>query len=394
MQQVLATPIREWSKSIRGADDFELGIPRTTPLIYHCTAPETGPAKGLVFLIPDFNDDADGNEFIALRRHLALEYGLLAVTVEYHCYRSRLKDGAQFVLSDDEFRNLSSLCASHGIALLDRNALIAALKQLPVAYEFEFRVAPTGSDYQNLGVMQALDHLAVLNDIQNEPDGITADCSNVIAMGVGYGGYLGNLIAKFAPNALRSVFACDAYTLPPSSFLFGAQPGDSAGSTPPYYYHIGKTRIFPIINTRWSDDINTPNSYSVARQAIRNTAIGSHLATMKLAARNSFHFRIGVTNTCPDDIARNIGSHLDLLRAAGFDVEVDKTLHSGSNTLREMFESFYPSLPLPPTSRKQDSSVAYLSGNLLYCFDHDQFGNQVSILPIEKQPPQRMLNLF
>lgn len=391
MQQATAAiPIREWSKSIKGADDFELGIPRTTPLIYHCTAPEAGPAKGLVFVIPNFNDEVTDSDFVALRQHLAREHGLLAVSVEYHCYRSRLQDGAQLNISEEEFQNLGRLCASHGVALLDRNALISALKQLPVAYEFEFSVAPANGDYQNLGVMQALDHLAVLHDLHCDQVITIEDRTNVIAMGKGYGGYLANLLAKFAPNALRAVFSLDAFTSPPLSYLFGSKKGKAATEDAPYYYHVGKVRLFPIIKTRWVHDATAANGFSRAHIEIRNVGLPSHLRTMRLASRRRTVYRLAISTNGITPSADGFRNQTLVLKAAGFDAELITMTKSSPFELVKIFDDWYSSPHLADATPNQhsSSSVAYLSTLKLYCIDYDEFGCQLSILPIEPDPPR------
>lgn len=71
-------PCKEWTKSIKGVDNVELGTPRASPLIYHCTSPESGKADGLVFVIPDFGEDPSGETLCGLRAHLAKTHRLLA----------------------------------------------------------------------------------------------------------------------------------------------------------------------------------------------------------------------------------------------------------------------------------------------------------------------------
>lgn len=382
-----------WTASTKGADDFELGIPRNTPLVYHCTAPADGKAAGLVFLIPDFNDDVDGEEFVRLREHLAQTYGLLAVSVEYHCYRSRLKDGAQLLLSNEEFAALSKICMSHGVALLDRQALIPALKQLPKPYEFEFRVIPANGEYQNFGVMQAMDHLLVLHHLMQSQD-CDFEVANVLLMGAGHGGYLAHMIAKFAPNAIRAVFDADSKTSLPTSYLFGEEAGNGA----PYYYHLGNIRIFPVIDTRWQPDLNSMAAYNAARAEIRDTALASHIGSMSHAVTRALqercHYRILISTGCDAVIATEKGRQTQLLEMAGFNVVLrdvfvpeSKILVKGGGVqeLIEMFSLCYSTLPpLTDAPIGQQSSVSYLCGDLLYCYDSDEFGYQANTILIQK----------
>lgn len=371
-----------WTESIKGADDFELGIPRTSPLVYHCTAPASKKADGLVFLIPDFNDDVDGEAFARLREHFAQTYGLLAVSVEYHCYRSRLKDGAKLEVSSEEFSALSQLCNSHGVALLDRQAMMYALKQLPKYYEFEFRVTPLREEYQNLGVMQALDHLLVMQHLQ-ESDRIEFNTANVIALGAGYAGYLALLLAKLAPNTLRAVLEYSDGVSPGASYLFGAKVSGEA----PYYYHVGKIRIAPIISTHWSQDEMSPNFFSESRRHIRDVALEPHVQTMAAASvKRRCQYRCH-TSLSPDMLEyeekqRQVGMYVD----AGFDaqlfhmtapsVEEQALAEYQANRLRIIFDQHYSTLAVSEgvPDALLGTSLAYLCDDTIYAFEHGGWG--------------------
>lgn len=380
---------KTWTGSTKGADDFELGIPRTSPLVYHCTAPASGKANGLVFLIPDFNDDVDGEAFARLREYLAKTYGLLAVSVEYHCYRSRLKDGAKLDISSEEFSALSKLCISHGVALLDRQAMMYALNQLPKHYEFEFRITPVREEYQNLGVMQALDHLLVLQHLQ-ETGQAEFYAANVIALGAGYAGYLALLLAKFAPNTLRAVLEYSDRVNPPASYLFGTR----ASGEMPYYYHVGKVRIAPLIPTRWSQDQMAPNFFSESRQRIRDVALESHVHTMAAAVRRPCQYRWH-TSLSPgmpeyEEKQRQVGMYADagfdaqLFRMAAPSVDAQASPEDQADRLRIIFDQRYPMLPEPNgmPDALLGTSVGYLCSASIYGFEHGAWGCSPDCTPI------------
>lgn len=379
--------LRQWTRSIRGAQDFELGAERTSALTYHAAAPADGPARGVAFVIPDFDEDADGESFAALRADLARTHGLLAVTVEYHCYRSRLRDGAQFVLDDREFATLQRICEGHLVPLLDRNALLQALTKLPEPYEFELHVTPRNGDYQNFGVMQALDHLHVLHDLRQE-EGLRGDAS-AIALGAGHGGYLGCLLAKIAPNALHAVVAVDSPTAAPLSYLFG----DAAGGPAPYYYHAGNVRIFPLVATLWVQDPASPAYFSPSRQEVRDLALRSHLATAKLASRRKggCMFRLGSTGGQAASSHATTMAHCEALRAAGFDanwaVLPPPAREGEAPDLATLAEACLVHLGEADASLEAGaaSSVAYLSGDLLYSFDFDEHGPQASAVHLARE---------
>lgn len=381
---------KEWTKAIKGADDFELGIARTSKLVYHCAAP-AAKADGLIFVIPGFGGASQDEELKALRAYLAATYNLLAVTVEYHCYRSRLPDGASIECTDEEFSALRGLCARHGIGLLHRVALMSTLAQLPVAYEFEVKVRPPNGDYQNFGVMQALDHLLVLHDLRQHVQA-SFDENNIIALGAGHGGYLAHLIAKFAPNTLRAVFDHSSLVAMPVSYLFGGKANDAA----PYYYHIGKIRLFPLVATHWSLDPHAAGYLSPGRQAIRNTALPSHVASMRQSAGRPCQYRMAHVAAAPPPLMADKRRQAELLAGAGFDVVLSdqgsgQSVQSGDLTqgddtfrLQTMFDGVYPSLVRNPGQPDcmLETSIAYLCDDLIYGFEHGKWGCAPNVNPM------------
>jgi len=394
-------PCKEWTKSIKGADDVELGIPRTSPLIYHCTAPESGKADGLAFVIPDFGEDPSGEALRGLRTHLAETHKLLAVTVEYHCLRSRLSDGARLDVSPTELAVLSKLCAQHGVALIDPHAMLTALAQLPQPYEFEFRVIPPNGDYQDLGPMQALDHFAVLQDIVTSIGSTGFEAGNVLAMGYGYGGYLAHLLAKIAPNTLRAVFDFAGLTEAPLSYLFGSRFGDAA----PHYYHAGKVRVFPLIESKWSNDEASPRTFSTARRAIRDMASLRHIESMRQSARQPCCYRFGLLSQDKAGFIETKRGQAEVLTRTGFDVAlreyeeyevdgVDETARAA--LIRTLFEEYYPLLPagLRTPDHLLGSSIAYLCNEDIYSFEHGPWGCTMNVVTMPLQSPTARLYSF
>ncbi len=394
-------PIKEWTKTIRGADDIELGIPRASPLIYHCTAPEQGKAEGLAFVVPGSGEDPGGEALRGLRAHLAGTYRLLAVSVGYHCLHSRLSDGARLDLGPAEMASLGQLCARHGVALIDPHALIAALSQLPEPYEFELRVVPPGGDYQNLGLMQALDHFAVLQDIVTGADNAGLDAGDVLVMGHGYGAYLAHLIAKIAPNTVRAVFDFAGLTAAPLSYLWGGRFGGAAPDPAPYYYHAGKVRLFPLLATEWSDDKTSPHYFSAARRAVRDTASPQQCQAMRQSTRRPCCYRFGLPGQAGAFIDQK-RKQADVLRWAGFDVGVREAGGGGIEEttppalLRRLFDENYPKLPAAPATPDHllGSSIAYLCQDTIYSFEHGSWGCKLNVVPMPPPSPAARLYKF
>lgn len=376
---------KEWTKSIKGTDDIELGIPRTSPLIYHCTAPESGKAEGLVFVIPRFGEDAGEEYQRGLRAYLAEKYGLLAVTAEYHCYRSRPALGAKPIFTPEEYRNFQVQCARHGILVTHPLDVKDALARLPVPYRFDLRLSIPNGDYQNFGVMQALDHLLVLDDLRKSQE-IVFDEQNIVAFGSSHGAYIAHLIAKFAPNTLRAVIDNSAYTAPP---IIGHTDGKLHFGPSCFETHR-LTRVDLHIDTAWTvADEAAPTYYSGWRHAIRDIALSSHIQASRAASRRPCQFRM--MHSVQDNI-QSIGGRrqqAELLKAAGFDVvfkdisakDVDGKMvkhleHGMDASMRAIFDYFYPNLQPNPGQLDTDlgADVVYLCGDLVYSFGHGPWG--------------------
>lgn len=369
--------IDESTRSARGADDVELGIARHNPVVYHVCAPQAQEAAGLAFVIPSLGDDPLAEPMRALRRHLAEAHGLIAVSVEYHGFRSRIEDGARFDLSEGEMASLRGICAGHGIALLDGERMLGALAKLPRPYEFELKVVPANGEYQDLGVMQALDHLAVLHDLAQDPQ-CRFDTANTVALGARYGGYLAHLVAKFAPNTIRAVFDDSAPTSAPASYLFGANADDGA----PYYYHLGQSRIFPLIATHWD-----AKNFSPGRRAIRDLADARQVATMGEMASRRCQYRIASGAAAGSPAQARKRAQAQLLAARGFDAQLVEVEGDDAARMRGLFDAGYIDLARLPgaTDSALGSGIAYLCDDLLYSFDYTRLGCTPFVVAIERE---------
>lgn len=392
--------IREWHEAAEGSADPELGLPRLCRLTLHAAAPDSGAAEGLVFVIPDLPEDIEGPQLAACRRHLAEKHRLLAVSVEYHAYRSKLGDGAKFDIGEELFKELRNICASNGVTLLYKDAVARAITQLPAPCELELPVRPANGDYQNLGLVAALDHLQVFAHLRREGR-IAFDAANVIVMGNGYGGYLAHLVAKIAPHAIRAVIDFAGRMQPPASFLFGGlEPGPA-----PYYYHFGKSRIFPLVHTEWEREAGSPRHYSPARMAIRDVAREDHARAMLAATARPpvFCGLVSILDASPETTAKL--RQLEMLRQLGFGVimrdigdidgssaAIEQTEHGPVISLPFLFDGFYGQLgePLPA---QESCSVAYPGGDLIYSFSHDAGGCRVGIAA-RPQEPRKPLRFY
>lgn len=303
---------------ISGAPDFELGRPRTEPLHYTADCPD-GPAAGLAFLIPGFGEDTDKGYAAALRRHVVETHGMVAVSVRYHCIGARPATGARIEVDLRERLTLVGLAAAHGIGIDDPEDLLEIARRLAargVAATVAGVLRPARGEYQNFGVMQALDHLAALGDIRAR--GLDFDTRRIVALGSSHGGYIAHLMARFAPRTFAMVIDNSSYTAPPMTYL------GQAGAAELVVGLADGVLLTCGVESAWTTtDRLAANFYDRNRDLIRDTAYLPHLKAARAAAGDTATaFRM--VNAAVDPISPPAlkERQCEALRRAGFDARL------------------------------------------------------------------------
>lgn len=309
----------EITREIEGAADFELGVPRATPLQYDITWPEAGRAPGVVLVIPGFGQDTDAGYSQALRRHVVETTGMGAVSVRYHAFHARPTNGAGLTLEDREFACLlgqAILSEAPVTDYTDVAAIAAALAQVRPDISPRIVIEPKGGERQNFGVLQALDHLRVVGDLlENAPP---FDTRRIVALGSSHGGYIAHLIAKFAPNTLAAIIDNSSYAQPPMSFL-------QIGDKPELFLTSDHVRFAAQVRSAWSvSDREAANFYSRDRDLIRDLRYLPHAQAMRAAAADG-GTQYFMVNACDDEIspAAVKARQQAVLARAGFEAELE-----------------------------------------------------------------------
>lgn len=305
-------------EEIPGAADFELGRDREAPLHYVAALPE-GPAKGLAFLIPGFGGDTDEAYADSLRRRVVDGHGMIAVSVRYHCFGARPATGAKLEVDGRDHLMLLGLAAVHRVALGDPKDLIDVAKRLQAAgvrTTLRATLKPARGEYQNFGIMQALDHLTVLGRLRER--GVAFDERRIVALGSSHGGYIAHLMAKIAPRTLAMVIDNSSYTRPPMNYL--GQETSSEYVAPLVDGIVLQCRT----QSAWTTvDRKADNFYDRNRDLIRDTAYRPHLEIARAAAADrGCVFRMvnsAIDSISPPEMKR---SQVAALRVAGFDAQL------------------------------------------------------------------------
>ncbi|MEL7087529.1 MAG: DUF2920 family protein, partial [Planctomycetota bacterium] len=288
--------------------------------------------------------------------------------------------GAPQFTADDAGR-LYYECERHGIAwppadqTPDLNRLIAELHHAagervsaakqrgqpapPIVTLTSGLLSPDGP--VNLGLPQAMDHLAALHHLSSHRP---IDTANVVALGSSHGGYLAQLCAKLAPNTFRAVLDNSGYAQLPERFI------DSRSAKAPDCYEPwdATLRFAYFVTSGWSLAPEAANHYHEDARALRDLSFAPHRRAVRAVTERPPVVRC--VHAPADEIAP-VGPkqrYLDALRQADVDAtlkvmteaDVDgklvKTLDHGLGlSLRSFFEQAYTALPTGPSGHANDA---------------------------------------
>ncbi|EAJ7112299.1 DUF2920 family protein, partial [Campylobacter upsaliensis] len=174
------------SYHIKSCDDVELGIKRESRLEYRISYDDEKDLEAIVFIIGGFGSSANLSFMDFTRQNLAKNFPILAVNVLYHCFSNRFNEedskySAKLAYSEADMLNLKESLAkvkipyqSHLEPYHYHNLLNQWIKyhkeQGLIAQDakmkgLSYTILPANDEYQNYGIMPALDHIFVLKDI-------------------------------------------------------------------------------------------------------------------------------------------------------------------------------------------------------------------------------------
>ena len=310
------------SYEILSCDDVELGIKRSSALSFYACYDDAKEAKALLVIIPGLGADSDSGYRTHLMRTMAENYDVACISVDYHCIGNRPQLGAKFGLDDLDRAILIKELAKIGITLpidlkivdnYDKTSvLLKSLSEeitirkengvLPDDFSLDISMTmlPTKNEYQNFGVMQALDVLnAVLYTKKNICDQKFKNIP-VVMVGSSHGGYLAHMCAKIAPWLVNAVIDNSSY----AKFLwqligFGKEIDFTR------FFGCGTGNLYENLNlyfcdkTYWTLNDKSPYYFNESREEIRNILNPKHL---KVQSKFKKTFYIGY-HCVNDDIA-------------------------------------------------------------------------------------------
>ncbi|WP_103583341.1 DUF2920 family protein [Campylobacter concisus] len=395
------------SYEILSCDDIELGIKRSSPLSFYSCYDNVKDAKALLVIIPGLGEDSDLGYRANLIRTMAETYDVACISVDYHCIGNRPQLGAKFGLDDIDREILTRELLSIGINLpidlksIDCHEKVDLLlkflsKEITIRKErgilpADFRLnasitmVPTKNEYQNFGVMQAMDVLNAVLYTKKYINNAKFEHLPVIMVGSSHGGYLAHMCAKIAPWLVDAVIDNSSYAI----FLwrligFGKEINFTN------YFCFGTDTLYQNLyiyffdKTYWTLNEKSPYYFIDAREEIRNILNLDHLnvqSSYKKPIYVSYHC------ICDKEIApaKDKIELYEALKKLKFDAtlhmvkdesEVDgkfikSITHGMGMSYKLLLQKELPSMMekiLSQKNKKSSKSIEYKCGDTIYKF--------------------------
>ncbi|ELE9608318.1 DUF2920 family protein [Campylobacter jejuni] len=383
---------------IDSCDDVELNIKRTSKLEYRISYDDEKEIKAIVFIIGGFGANANISFLDFDREYIAKNFDVVTINVFYHCFCQRRSDVEKYsaftIFTKDDVSNLSQVLLEIGVninvnlenaqqcyELLNQN--ITTLKsqgKLAQNYQAKFTstFVPPNGDYQNYGIMAAIDHINALKDLVKRFPKF-ADLPKIYGGG-SYGGYLSLLIAKIAPWYVDGVIDNSGTVLPLLRYIIGRDLEQFD-----FIFNDPNTLIEMFTKTYWTrKDENSPYFFANENYMIRSLLNSSHSIIQVNVNKNivlvSYHSSKDEFNTSKDKqtlfLAYKELGYDATLHLIKDESEVDgrfiKDLNHGMRiTDRALFRKELPLMLEKLQKRKsfmQENSISYPCGDKIFTF--------------------------
>ncbi|EOV3157888.1 DUF2920 family protein [Campylobacter coli] len=384
---------------IDSCDDVELNIKRTSKLEYRISYDDEKEIKAIVFIIGGYGANANIYFLDSYRNYIAKNFDVVAVHVFYHCFCQRRSDVEKYsaykYFQEEDIENIKNLLnqfhfsyggINNDNALFLANSLVKHVENLKMQNKLEHNFKlnftstfiPPNGDYQNFGIMPAIDHInALKNLVKRFPK--FADLPKIYGGG-SYGGYLSLLIAKIAPWYVDGVIDNSGSALPPLNYILGREMEHSYGD---YYEDFPHNRIIFFLKTHWTRKENSPYFFNNENYFIRTLLNKDHLILQSQKNKNiiyvSYH-----SKEDPLTPANFKEQTMQILKILGYDVSLNlidenkidgkfiKNLDHGCGIPdKALFRKELPLMLEKLQGRKsliQENSISYPCGNKVFTF--------------------------
>ncbi|EIT8609726.1 DUF2920 family protein [Campylobacter coli] len=386
------------SFEIDSCDDVELNIKRTSKLEYRISYDDEKDLKAIVFIIGGYGANANIYFLDSYRNYIAKNFDVVAVHVFYHCFCARQsidqKYNPKLIPNKDDLErinnilkniNLGHLLANEDnfeqiIPFIEQRAgeikqagLVDESQKIGLSCDF----IPPNGDYQNFGIMAAIDHINALKDLVKRFPKL-ADLPKIYGGG-SYGGYLSLLIAKIAPWYVDGVIDNSGSALPPLNYILGREMESGCD----YVLNSSHILIQCFLKTHWTRKENSPYFFNNENYFIRTLLNKDHLILQSQKNKNiiyvSYH-----SKEDPLTPANFKELTMQILKILGYDVSLNlidenkidgkfiKNLDHGCGIPdKALFRKELPLMLEKLQGRKsfmQENSISYPCGNKVFTF--------------------------
>ncbi|WP_373018325.1 DUF2920 family protein [Thiomicrorhabdus sp.] len=375
-------PVSEENVQFSTTPDFELGLEHCSRQTDYYLVKPSEPPKGLVVYIPGFGGDAGDYRHVFCRK-VAEQFGLAAMTVDYHCFYSRpeledsvVYEGEDVALIEKLFLQsqlpFSGDSVEEGIKILNGH-----LAKNNLQANITGTMKPGKGEYQNGGVMQALD---IINAVGNVLQDQEIPVDNVILVGSSYGGYIANLAAKFAPNTFRAVFDNSSWATPHFGYVVGREYG-----VPEFKEKLHSNITLNLfIRSAWTLKKDLPYTFDGKRFHIRAFTEAQIEQYASYHPETYFYFIHAVDDKVASTedkiqmarqmIGNGIKVQMEVIEPEDVDGQYVKTIAHGMNlSMLTFFGKAYDHIQAHQVSSGNDfmekSRVSYVSSECRYEFD-------------------------
>ncbi len=303
---------------IDSCDDVELNIKRTSKLEYRISYDDEKDIKAIVFIVGGFGANANISFLDFDREYIAKNFDVVVIHVFYHCFCARQsidqKYNPKLIPNQDDLERVNGILKNINLGHLSVNKdnfeqiiplieqKVNEMKQAGLVdesqkIELSCDFIPPNGDYQNYGVMAAIDHINALKDlVKRFPE--FADLPKIYGGG-SYGGYLSLLIAKIAPWYVDGVIDNSGSALPSPMFILERESGQYD-----YFEEYPHNKIGFFIKTHWNADVNSKYFFHTENYLIRIIPNLAHLTIQASVNKNiilvSYHSLKDPFNTAKD----------------------------------------------------------------------------------------------
>ncbi|EAH4570907.1 DUF2920 family protein [Campylobacter lari] len=387
---------------IDSCDDVELNIKRESKLEYRITYDDSRQMKAIVFMIGAYGSSISMMEFD--RQYIAQKFDVVVINVVYWCFGTRLSDEKQYsaklmVLEEDllslkrvmldmqiDNKDLHIDSAGYYINILDQH--IQKLKdESKISSDFQVSITstliPPHNEYQNYGIMAAIDHINVLKDIYKKYPQF--QYLPKIYGGCSYGGYLSLLISKIAPWHVNAVLDNSGEALLLLRYIIGRELNQVEFNIKQNNISIGC-----YLKTYWNTNPNSPFCFKNENYMIRALLNPIHL-NIQVQKNNtieyvSYHSSIDLMSPVKDKIQlmqiyQLLGYNVDFKLIKDIDIDgrfIKHSNHGGGITIKALFKKELPKILEKFRDKKfkiKQDEICYPCKNKVFAFkdENDKF---------------------